>query len=106
MAAVVVDDNVHYVGTQRDIVCPDGEGGGGAIRHLPVLTCEAKQRKQLCMLITVLLHGYYTFITFLQDKVKHVNVNTVGRIDESACSCTYPMSSIQTHTEGVCHHPS
>lgn len=31
---------------------------------------------------------------------------TVGLIDESACSCTYPMSSIQTHMEGVCHHPS
>lgn len=67
MAAVVVDYNVHDVGTQRDIGCPNGEGGGWAIRHLPVLTCKAK-KIAFYMLITVLLQVYNIFS---RDEVKH-----------------------------------
>lgn len=40
LAAVVVDDDVHGVGAQRDVVCIDGQGGGRSVRHLPVLTCK------------------------------------------------------------------
>lgn len=46
LAAVVIDDDVHDVGAQGDVVCPDSEGGGRAIRHhLPVLICEARRGK-------------------------------------------------------------
>lgn len=40
LAAVMVDNDVHGVGAQRDVVCTDGQGGGGAVCHLPVLTCQ------------------------------------------------------------------
>lgn len=40
-AAVMVDNNVHGVGAQRDIICSDGQGGRGVILHLPVLTCPS-----------------------------------------------------------------
>lgn len=40
LAAVMVDNDVHGVGAQRDVVCTDGQRGGGAICHLPVLTCQ------------------------------------------------------------------
>ncbi len=40
LAPVVVDNDVHGVGAQRDVICTDGQGGGGAVCHLPVLTCQ------------------------------------------------------------------
>lgn len=37
-AAAVVDDNLHVVGAQGDVVRPDRKGGGRPIRYLPVTT--------------------------------------------------------------------
>lgn len=46
-AAVVVDNDVHGVGAQRDVIGSDGQGGGGVIRHLPVLTCPISIQHQV-----------------------------------------------------------
>lgn len=35
-ASAVIDDNLHAVGAQRDVVSTDGEGGGRPICYLPV----------------------------------------------------------------------
>lgn len=37
-ASAVVDDNLHAVGAQRDVVSTDGEGGGRPVCYLPVST--------------------------------------------------------------------
>lgn len=35
-ASAVIDDNLHAVGAQGDVVSPDGEGGRGPVCYLPV----------------------------------------------------------------------
>lgn len=39
-ATAVIDDNLHVVGAQGDVLCTNSEGGGGSVRHLPVTTCN------------------------------------------------------------------
>lgn len=37
-ASAVIDDNLHAVGAQRDVVSTDGEGGRRPVCYLPVST--------------------------------------------------------------------
>lgn len=70
-AAVVVDNNVHGVGAQRDVVGSDGQGGGGVIRHLPVLTCPISIQRQVSLAHTYISTG--TFQYFLKKKKNNVS---------------------------------
>ena len=36
LATAVVDDNLHIVRYQRDVISANGDGGGGSICNLPV----------------------------------------------------------------------
>ena len=35
VSTAVVDDHLHFVGAQRDVVGVNDEGGGGSVGHLP-----------------------------------------------------------------------
>lgn len=41
-STAVIDDQLHVVGTQWDVVCSNGEGGGWSICHLPVTPWNTK----------------------------------------------------------------
>ena len=40
--SVVIDNHIHYIGTERNVVCADGERGGRSVRYLPVFSYRAK----------------------------------------------------------------
>lgn len=70
-AAVVVDNDVHGVGAQRYVVGSDGQGGGGVIRHLPVLTCPISIQRQVSLAHADISTG--TFQYFLKKKKNDVS---------------------------------
>ena len=43
VSTAVVDDHLHFVGAQRDVVGVNAEGGGGAVGHLPEATFGGNQ---------------------------------------------------------------
>lgn len=71
-AAVMVDNNVHGVGAQRDIICSDGQGGRGVILHLPVLTCPSSIQVSAQHAPSISPSSSQTFISLSLEKEKQI----------------------------------